>query len=440
MNKELGEVIKSFFGAFLIARVYTCQHPRFLSVLEDCSHKLSCLLERKGTIVIGIIGEEITAEDEIFFNLSKRYSSLLADFKRKGIEKISLKKGLSQKELLDFFSLFISLPENVEDLSAYFLENNILHIEVGNIYFPPSLSKEKAPPEGNFYRNALRDIASSFSSLLSGGEVNFSHLRFILFKMYQNFAGRYQEFLKLGEVKDYDTRIFIHLLNVSSLALFFSSRLGFTQKDCLDIAMAGLFHDIGKLYINRKVIVNPTSLSEKEFFLIKSHTILGAEILLNYRKTLGLLPAIVAFEHHRKYDNSGYPKLKFNYPPHIASFIVSICDVYDALSQRRSYKRDYPPEFVYNIMTKEKGSSFHPYLLEKFFTYLGVWPVGTIVSLTDGRVAIVRENTPQDIFSPRVEIVSGNKKEFLDLRKIKTIKIEKSLNPQKEAKPYIKFI
>ena len=151
---------------------------------------------------------------------------------------------------------------------------------------------------------------------------------------------------------------------------------------------------------------------------------------------------IICFEHHLKYDLTGYPKVAFGRKPHVASLIVQICDVYDALSQRRGYKSDYPPKMIYEIMIKEKGGTFEPRLLDKFFKIIGVWPVGTIVALNDGRIAVVREENEEDIFSPKVVvIVPLDKKEKIDLKAAGArLKIERSLNPLNEGKDYLPLI
>jgi hypothetical protein len=115
--------------------------------------------------------------------------------------------------------------------------------------------------------------------------------------------------------------------------------------------------------------------------------------------------------------------------------------VYDALAQRRTYKKDYPPNEIYNIMMKEKGKLFDPKLLVKFFKITGVWPIGTIVSLSNRSIAFVREANERDIFRPVVEVISPkNRKGMIDLLKNKDISIKKSLNPFAEGKKYLDML
>ena len=110
--------------------------------------------------------------------------------------------------------------------------------------------------------------------------------------------------------------------------------------------------------------------------------------------------------------------------------MVSICDVYDALALKRCYKRDYPPDKIYELMILEKGKMFEPELLDKFFQHMGVWPVGSVVALNDGRVGVVREVHEQDIRRPLVEILSPrNGGESIDLLKRQDLVIVETLNP-----------
>ncbi len=254
----------------------------------------------------------------------------------------------------------------------------------------------------------------------------------------ENLSTQRNELLKLATLKRYDIQTYTHMLNVSIFSMYFASRLGFDKTDVLNIGVAAMFHDIGKLFISRKILQKPGKLTDQEFGRVKSHTILGAEIMLKYVDTLGILPVVVSFEHHLKYDSSGYPRLNLLRKQHIASSIVSICDVYDALSQRRSYKQDYSPDLVYNIMNSNDGLSFDPQLLDKFFKFIGLWPVGSVVALNDGSIALVKDENESDIRRPKVEIVSPDeKRRLIDLAQDNSLSIERFLNPWKEGKEFL---
>jgi putative nucleotidyltransferase with HDIG domain len=203
--------------------------------------------------------------------------------------------------------------------------------------------------------------------MLNDENIDYLELRFSLLNFMEYFSGGHQELLNLVSMKRKDLATFLHLLNVSLLSMYFSARLGYSKEDVLEIGVAGLFHDIGKLSVARKLIKKKEKLEEEEFAKMKHHSILGAQILFKYADQVGILPVVAAFEHHIRYDGKGYPKLAFPHSPHPVSQIISVCDVYDALSLKRTYKKDFPPLKIYNIMIKEEGSYFDPELLESYF-------------------------------------------------------------------------
>lgn len=323
--------------------------------------------------------------------------------------------------------------------------SGIRNISVGKIKVSSSSLSEESQQlisHLSVYDSSLEQVVQSLANVLDAQALNHLDLKFTINNITENLSSHYREFLRLVTLKRYDVGTSEHILNVSILAMYFSSKIGFTSEDVLDIGIAALFHDIGKQYISRKILTKAEHLKDEEFSRVKSHTVLGAELLLKYVDSLGILPVVVCFEHHLKYDLSGYPKLSFSQKPHIASLIVSVCDVYDALSQRRGYKADYTPDLIYNIMMKQRGSLFEPGLLDKFFKVMGVWPIGSIVSLNDGRVAVVNDENEDDIFSPKVKIIyPEDKKEFIDLKGRKdTLKIERYLNPWKEGKDFLRLL
>jgi len=447
MPVNIGDVFKDFLSGLQVARLYPQWHPEFKKAIDKAYLSLQETFKERNSLILAIVGEELTFQKDIFFDLSKIEKPLILYLKDRGIERIEFFVGMQKEELSRLISLLATPKEQIkqqpQDLLSVLGVKNII---VGKIKVSSSMpldaEKEKLINYLALYEDSVTKATQSMDDLLEEREVDHFALRLNLVNVMENLAGRHQEFLNLGVMKRYDTRTYYHTLNVSILAMYFSAKMGFAREEVLDIGIAGLFHDIGKIYISRKIIQKPSRLTDEEFAKMKNHVIVGTEILLKYVEAVGFLPVVTCFEHHLKYDMSGYPKLTFAQPPHLASEITCICDVYDALSQRRSYKDDYPPSRIYEVMLKEKGTTFEPELLGKFFRIMGVWPVGAIVSLTDARIAVVREENEDDIFSPKVEVIMPiDKKESIDLRTTRgTNKIEWYLNPFNEGKEYLHLV
>ena len=446
--------LTEFISALQAAKIYTTTHPKFKDFVERVLTSLKDIFKERADVVIGIVDGELAVDQEIFFELSQKLSSLINYLQEKGVERIVFQRALQEEELAQFISYLITRGVEEVDAQESFSRLGIKNIRIGKITAVPPIKGEaevEHDEEGKarriidyvkLYTEGVKTINQSLETVMNEEDLDYVELRYNMLNFMENLMGKYQDILNLTSIRRKDLLTFNHLLNVTILSMYISSKIGYSKDDVLDVGIAALYHDIGKLYISEKILKKKGKLDEEEFRRMKHHTILGTEILFKYLDTMGILPAVVAFEHHLRYDLKGYPRLSFVRKPHPASLIVSMCDVYDALAQRRVYKRDYPPLKIYNIMINEKGGLYEPQLLDRFFEIIGVWPRGTIVTLNDGRIAVVREVNESDIFCPTVEVISPKKKrEFIDLKeKKKELKIESALNPFTEGKKYLKLI
>ena len=445
MKEYLKDSLSNLMSAIQAAKIYTIEHPKFEDFIDKAYKSLQDMLKQRTELIVGIVEGELSIEHDIFFDLSQKLRPLITYLQANQIERIVFSRDFKREELINFIS-FLTAPqrERGRDVEESLLLMGVKNIKAGKIRVkemeaPSPELRAKTKSFLDKYENSLKIVDKYTETLLNEEKLDSLELRFNVDHFLENLLGMYQEFLDLTDVKRKDLTTFIHLLNVTVLSMHISSKIGFSKDEVLDLGIAALFHDIGKLHISRGLLQKKRKLKEKEFSIMEHHTDLGAEILLKYEDVLGPLPAVVAFEHHLRYDLKGYPKLPFPRKPHPVSLLISQCDVYDALAQRRPYKRSYPPLKIHEIMMKGEGKSFDPKLLHEFFRIIGVWPVKTIVRLSDGRIAIVKEQNEDDIFSPKVEVISPEEeKEFIDLLERKgSLKIENSLDPYKEGKKYL---
>jgi len=445
MLNKIKVTLIHLLSAIQTGKIYSPEHPKYHEFIEQAYNSLQEVLKEKKELVIGIVEDELAWEDEIFFDLSQKLRSLVLYLQERGIERVYFNQALNRGELEKFITYLITpktdLPKDAHD---YLSAQGVKNIRAGRIRALADDQKKETQTSREMikqYENSLKNISQSFDKILNEEDLDYLDLRFNILNVMEKFMGRHQELLNLISVKKKDMVTFVHLLNVSILSMYVASKLGFSKDDVLDIGIAALFHDIGKISISLGILKKKSKLAEDEFLRIQDHTVLGTKILTRYIDMLGILPVVVSFEHHMKYDGTGYPKVDFPHTPHLASYIVSLCDVYDALTQRRTYKKDYPPIEIYNLMMKEKGKLFEPKLLVKFFKIMGVWPIGTIVSLSNRSIAIVREENEKDVYRPIVEVISPkNRRSTIDLLANTDISIKKSLNPFAEGKKYLDML
>ena len=448
INQKIEKAFKDLLTSLQTAKLYGPEHPITKDSIEKAYLSLQDVLAEREELVIGIIGEELAFEKEIFFDLSKLLKQMILYLKDRGIERISFNRALENEELHKFIG-FLTLPkeETKGGLPEFLLSAGIKNIAIGKVKSPPAQTAGAGlmPPIFDLtamYQGSLDNVSLPLAKIINKESIDGLSLKFTLNNIIENLGVYYQQLLKLVTLKRYDLGTFTHLLNVSILSIYFSSKLGLSRDVVMDIGLSALFHDIGKLYISRKTIRKPGSLSDSEFAQMESHTVLGAKLLMEYVETVGIMPVVVSFEHHLKYDLSGYPRFPFKNKQHVASAIVSICDVYDALSQRRTYKTDYPSDMIYNIMLRGSGSAFEPELLDVFFKTMGVWPIGTLVALSDKRVAVVVDENEDDIFLPLVRVIyPEEQEEVINLKEVKgKFGIEHYLSPWTEGKEFLHLI
>jgi putative nucleotidyltransferase with HDIG domain len=431
-------------NAVQAGKIYTENHPKYKEFIQILFQSIQEVLKNKSEFIIGVIDGEMAWENEVFFELSDKMHGLATFMEGSRIQRIVFQQGMDIDELSRFIA-FLTRTKRLDqiDEQEYFSLHGIRNIRAGRVKAAvkvQGLSPRRAEMARE-YTSQVETVRRSLNVVLDEGDVDYLDLRFNLLGVMEHFMGKHQDLLSLVDMKKADVATFSHLLNVSVLSMFLASKLKFAREEVLDVGIAALYHDIGKLAVDRKLIKKKGKLEEAEFVQVKEHPYIGARILYDYREGLGSLPMIVAFEHHVRYDLSGYPKLAYPRRPHIASLIVTIADVYDALAQKRSYKKDYPPDRIYAIMSEDKGKTFDPQLLDRFFEIVGVWPIGSIVALTDGRVGLVTEVNEKAIRKPRVRIISDPEKAVeIDLASEETLAVEKALNPKKEGKKYLKLL
>ncbi|MBK5275526.1 MAG: HD domain-containing protein [Desulfuromonadales bacterium] len=162
-----------------------------------------------------------------------------------------------------------------------------------------------------------------------------------------------------------DEYTFTHSTNVCILNIAQATALGIEGQLLHDIGLAAMLHDIGKLYIPEELITKKESLTREEFEIMKQHPTLGARRLL---ETPGVprLAVTAAYEHHMKYDLTGYPTVKAGWQLNLCSHMTMISDFFDALRTRRSYREPLGVRQIGGMMLDRIGTDLHPFLTRNF--------------------------------------------------------------------------
>ncbi|MBT1248112.1 HD domain-containing phosphohydrolase [Thermosipho sp. 1244] len=158
-----------------------------------------------------------------------------------------------------------------------------------------------------------------------------------------------------------------HVKRVSTITKLISEKILDNKEHIETVSLASMLHDIGKIAIPDKILNKPNKLSDEELKIMKTHTEIGYKILNSVENSLFKIAANIALYHHENWDGSGYPKGLKNSEIPIEAQIVSIADVYDALSNDRIYRKAWPKEKVLKYIKENSGKKFNPKLVKIFF-------------------------------------------------------------------------
>jgi len=172
----------------------------------------------------------------------------------------------------------------------------------------------------------------------------------------------------IGETRSKETGL--HVKRVAEYSYLFAKLYGLSEKESSLLRQASPMHDIGKVGIPDAILNKPGKLTAEEFKIMKTHSILGYEMLKHSEKSILKTAATVAYEHHEKWDGSGYPRGLKEDDIHIFGRITAVADVFDALGHSRVYKKAWDLESIYELFRKERGKHFDPQLIDIFFNNL----------------------------------------------------------------------
>jgi putative nucleotidyltransferase with HDIG domain len=199
----------------------------------------------------------------------------------------------------------------------------------------------------------------------SGGSVPLLEAEAVVRSLSLAMHGDGRMVLPLLKLKEFDQYTTTHSLNVAVLAMGLAESLGCRPREIRAIGIAGLQHDIGKIRIPLEVLTKPGKLTDDERAIMNTHPVDGARVIMQSDEDLGMA-ATVAYEHHIMLNGGGYPPLHYTRECAMASRLVHVCDVYDALSTTRPYRDAWPSDRTMLYLEDRAGTEFDPELVNAF--------------------------------------------------------------------------
>ncbi|MGL1933466.1 MAG: DUF3369 domain-containing protein [Fibrobacterales bacterium] len=217
------------------------------------------------------------------------------------------------------------------------------------------------------YVSGLGELSELDKELINVFSINVS-VAFDNFMLNQEVLDTQREVIfTLGEVVENHSRETAnHVRRVSKMAGLLAQKLGLPESDVEEIEMAAPMHDVGKIGIPDIILKKPGKLTPEEYEVMKTHSEIGFGILKKSNRDLLKAAAIIAHEHHEKWNGTGYPNKLAGEEIHIYGRIIGLVDVFDALGHKRVYKDAWSIDRIIALLQSEKGQHFDPTLIELF--------------------------------------------------------------------------
>jgi HD-GYP domain-containing protein (c-di-GMP phosphodiesterase class II) len=451
------ECIIRFYRLLKGASLYDRKNFIIDRLTQDCLQIILTVIKSEGHLFLKVV------RDNFFFNniriqmKADRYPILrafLQELRKRWIGDLEIMGEINGDQLKDFVYLVSGLEENNESNYLYVKKQlefqNITSIDVGKLEF---FKDEEIYTDSEDQKRYSKEVYFKSIDLVKEVMDNVKNQKVLNVRkakrLMQNAVNAVMQdestLLGLANIKNYDDYTFNHCVNVAIYAIALGQRIGISKKHLSHLGMAGLFHDVGKIRIPKEILNKTGKLTGEEWAIIRSHPLIGAETLIRMKDWGELSTRMItgAFEHHLKYDLTGYPKLARKRKVTLFSRIITLSDFFDALVRPRVYNRfPFVSERILGFMLERSGKDFDPTLVKVFINMIGVFPLGTLVLLNTNEMGVVVQ-TQEDaelLDRPKVCLLSYSDGEYrkgkiIDLREIDeatkeyTWSIVKTLDP-----------
>ena len=417
---QLEELLLNFYSLIQNTRIHSDDHALVAGGIEKFSKSLNDCME-SDALTLKISNDQFFVDDEKlpYTRTTKNlFDNIIHYFDTRDMEGVRFLEDIKQvsaKEILTFIHVLQQSEQNSDPLD--WLKNslaaqNIRWIELIKKSEAPKVDQESSyKDKAERWERARKDYTYAKASLekvakrLKDGKsvVGIGKTVRVVQGMVTNLFEDDEVYAAISTLRVFDDYTFTHSVNVAMLSMCLGRRINLSRRNLTSLGICALFHDLGKIEIPNEVLHKKGHLDDSELKLIEEHSLNSARLLLKLKASPDSKARILVplFEHHLKYDLSGYPRADWKKPLTLFGKIISIADKYDTLTSSRAYRKSLmSPDRALGYMFDRTGKDYDPILIKVFINILGLYPVGTLLRLENGELALVVSSPSRD-FSKR---------------------------------------
>jgi HD-GYP domain-containing protein (c-di-GMP phosphodiesterase class II) len=272
----------------------------------------------------------------------------------------------------------------------------------------PTSTAEELARAAAICRSARGAITSMFTDARMGKAINTAVARQVAQDIADSVTRNSGALISLARLKTADDYSYMHSVAVCALMVALSRQLGLKDEESRAAGFAGLMHDLGKMDVPLEVLNKPGRLTDAEFAVVRRHPQFGHQRLV----AAGITDPVVldvCLHHHEKIDGTGYPERLGGDGVSLMARMGAVCDIYDAITSNRPYKPGWDPAESLKRMAEWVGGHLDSRVFQAFVRSLGIYPIGSLVLLSSGKLAVVVDQSKASLLKPVVKTVFSTK-------------------------------
>ena len=415
-------LVTALYASAKAIKFYPLENATVQNALDQLERLVRRVLDLEGAIHLRLVGDFLFLnEARLRLDLTDYVSTsyVNAMLRRHGIGQIDIENGLRREHIVPVLSLLVEQAAG------------------GDIAFEQFLARMEQSPARFVDVHPIRDVADDlgveaddrakeaakvtyFQSVhvarevlidaRLGRAVNLRRVKRSVQAIVDQVLNNETSILGMTTLRDYDEYTFTHSVNVCIFSVVIGQRLGLTKLQLYELGLGALFHDIGKQRIDATIVTKSSGLTSDEWLALQRHPTEGL-LSLFWMRGLADVPyraMLIAYEHHMKIDQTGYPRSRRPRQPTLFSRIVATADGFDAATSKRSYQsQPWTPDEVLRVMRDEPRRGFDPLLVKAMMNATGVFPPGTLAILDTFELAVVTARNPdmRKVHQPIAKII-----------------------------------